>query len=104
MTPNGMLAVLRASGVDADVWQMGGNCGVIGVAFAGGGYATITPESGPWSYGDCEDDDMGGLWGLYHYVDGETEEWLDVDAVAYGDAVTDPEGIVDTVRLLLAGV
>ena len=94
MTPNGMLAALRAAGVSADVWQMGGNCGVIGVVLPGGGYVTVVPESGPWSYGDDEGAGMGDVWGAYCYADDETEEWTDVAGLAFGDAVVPAASVV----------
>jgi hypothetical protein len=95
MTPNGMLQALQDAGVSASFWQMGGNCGVIGVVLPDCGYATITPESGPWSFGEFEAEDMGDRWGLYRYADADTEEWTDAAGVLFGDTMVTPGMIVE---------
>jgi len=93
---------LHAAGFACSSWQMGGNCGAIGVLTGDperDAHILVTPWDGPYSFG-YEYEDHGDTWRVCLYD--REESWLDSGMVRDGDASVTPEGIVSAVGALLA--
>jgi len=92
---------LHAAGFTCSSWQMGGNCGAIGILTGdpeNDPYILVTPWDGPYSYGH-EYDDEGNAWRVCMYD--REDSWLDSDMVRDGDASVTFDGIVAAVGALL---
>jgi hypothetical protein len=101
MTPDQIIAALRAEGVDADSWMTGGGCGAVGIALPLDHYILITPEDGPYSYGR-ESEDFTGSWMVSLYDDPDGGRWIDAALMRDGTTPVGAGDIVAAVRELLA--
>lgn len=91
-TPAQIVQDLHKRGIHSASWQMGGNCGAIGVIIGTDQYILITPNNGPYSYGD-EETDYGSEWLACIYHDEIDGSWFDSEGVKDGTAIITPSDI-----------
>ena len=99
MRPQDIIRNLRRDNIAAEPWQTGGGCGAVGIALSTDIYIMITPNEGPFSYGD-EDTDYGDEWLICAYSD-EHDGWVDSNLVPFGTTILKPEEILPAVNRLM---
>lgn len=99
MTPNEMLAHVRATVPSAYIGSTGGNCGAI-IVDTPRGELLVTTDSGPWATPD-DDDVSRETSGWFVSLWDRDGSWIDGAGVRDGDTLT-PAGSVPVVVFRLA--
>lgn len=99
MTPQQIIRNLRKNNIAAESWQTGGGCGAVGIALSTDLYILITPNDGPWPYGD-EETDYGNEWSICAYSD-EHDGWVDSNLEPFGTTILSGHEVTPAVNRLM---